>query len=246
MERERKEALKWFVDFANMDLNQLKPGDKAKLLVEAEEYLFLYQEDLEKMLKFAHPGLYDKDDGPHGLTSLSEQMSWAFQKFAKDSNEYWAMIIRAQAKIQREFSLLCGLGKKPERTWILGIGDFFFRMEIEGGKYSHYLFPITPSYETYIEQKVYFLLNGLPQTTLQRCPGCETFFLNTRLREKRFCSPKCMWKINAERRREELKKHPRKYRAYLKKQKEIMRRRYEEKRKAELGPNVKIGRRKEG
>jgi hypothetical protein len=55
-----------------------------------------------------------------------------------------------------------------------------------------------------------------------------------------------MWKVNAEKRREELKKHPGKYKAYLKRQREIMRRKYEERRKAELGPNVKVRRIKEG
>jgi hypothetical protein len=41
----------------------------------------------------------------------------------------------------------------------------------------------------------------------------------------------------------EIRKHPRKYKAYLKKQREIMRKKYVEKRRAELGKNVKIPRR---
>jgi hypothetical protein len=103
--------------------------------------------------------------------------------------------------------------------------------------------PLTDSPSGYIRLKLFRLLDGLPCSTIQRCPGCEKYFLNTTLRKKRFCSPRCMWRVNAEKRREELKeKHPGEYKAYLKKQKEIMRRKYEEKRKAQLGPNVKVGR----
>lgn len=46
--------------------------------------------------------------------------------------------------------------------------------------------------------------------------------------------------------REELKKHPKKYQAYLKKQREYTMRRYREMRKSYLGPKVKVGRKKEG
>lgn len=90
------------------------------------------------------------------------------------------------------------------------------------------------------------IILGIPQNSIKICPNCGAYFLNLTRRKKEYCSPNCTWKVLARKRREELKKHPRKYKAYLKKQKEIMRRKYEEKRKAELGPNVKVKRRKEG
>jgi hypothetical protein len=55
-----------------------------------------------------------------------------------------------------------------------------------------------------------------------------------------------MWKVNAEKRREELKKHPQKYKAYLKKQREIMRHRYEKELKEKGYKKVTRYRRKEG
>jgi hypothetical protein len=52
-----------------------------------------------------------------------------------------------------------------------------------------------------------------------------------------------MWRFNAQERRRELKeKHPAKYKAYLKKQREIMRKKYKKRRRLELGPNIKIKR----
>ena len=36
MIKQNIQALQWFVDFANFDLEKITPGDKAKLLVEAE------------------------------------------------------------------------------------------------------------------------------------------------------------------------------------------------------------------
>jgi hypothetical protein len=76
---------------------------------------------------------------------------------------------------------------------------------------------------------------------LARCEECRALFLQAGAKPKRYCSVKCGWKANARKRREA---DPEAYRA---KQREIMRKRYEAKRKEELGPGVKISsRKKEG
>jgi len=104
---------------------------------------------------------------------------------------------------------------------------------------------LTEVFANLILGNIFNLLVGLPVNSIKICNQCQGFFVNTSLRGKIYCSPSCAWRALAKKRREEIKKHPKKYRAYLKKQKEIMRRKYEEKRKAELGQNVKVHRRKE-
>jgi len=47
IEPERREAREWLLQFSQVNLDQLRPGDKAKLLVEAEEYLSPHNELLE-------------------------------------------------------------------------------------------------------------------------------------------------------------------------------------------------------
>lgn len=82
------------------------------------------------------------------------------------------------------------------------------------------LIPITETQEEYVLLKLARLLDGLPRWSIQRCPGCEKYFLNASWRKKRFCSPRCMWPVRAEERR---KADPEKYRADFR---EYMRKRY--------------------
>jgi hypothetical protein len=54
-----------------------------------------------------------------------------------------------------------------------------------------------------------------------------------------------MWRVNARKRREELQKDPQRYKAYLKKQREIMNQKYEKKQKAKGYKKVTHYKRKE-
>jgi hypothetical protein len=75
------------------------------------------------------------------------------------------------------------------------------------------------------------LLNGLPIDSIRRCKECQGYFVNLSKRKKVFCDIKCAWKNHARLSREKLKKHPRKYKVYLKKQKQIMKKKYDQTRK---------------
>jgi hypothetical protein len=86
------------------------------------------------------------------------------------------------------------------------------------------------------------LMRGLSMYAIRRCKGCTRYFLNLSLREKIYCNPACASRSIARMKREELKRHPRKYKAYLKKQNEYTMKRYLKMRQAQFGPNVKIGR----
>ena len=83
-------------------------------------------------------------------------------------------------------------------------------------------------------------IDGLPSDCIKKCEECGNLFIHISKKIKIFCSPKCSFKHLSRKRREELKKHPRKYKAFLKTQKEKMRRIYEEKKRTEAGPNVVI------
>ena len=72
-------------------------------------------------------------------------------------------------------------------------------------------------------------LDGLPRNALKKCPECGNFFAHLSKKEKDYCSPKCAYKFLSRKRRDELKRHPQKYKAYLKKQRESMRKVYEKK-----------------
>lgn len=85
------------------------------------------------------------------------------------------------------------------------------------------------------------LLEGISKDAIKRCEECKRLFLHLSGKEKKYCSSKCAYKFLSRKKREELKAHPRKYRAYLKKQREMMKKKYDEKIKAEH-PMARIGR----
>jgi hypothetical protein len=87
-------------------------------------------------------------------------------------------------------------------------------------KYYLSLLPLTDSHEDYIRLTLFQLLDGLSRATINKCPICKKYFLNTTLRKKRFCSPKCIWRFNAKKRRET---DPEAYKKY---QKELMQDKY--------------------
>ena len=84
-------------------------------------------------------------------------------------------------------------------------------------------------------------LDGLPRNAIKKCPECGNFFAHLSRKEKDYCSPKCAYKFLSRKRREELKKHPKRYKAYLKKQRESMRKVYEKNQKGK-GSNVVVQR----
>lgn len=77
-----------------------------------------------------------------------------------------------------------------------------------------------------------FLLDGIVPI---KCEQCGRYFPNLTRKRKIYCSATCTWRALSRKRREELKKSPKRYRMYLKKQREIMKRTREEKRKEAEG-----------
>jgi hypothetical protein len=250
MEKDRQEALEWFVQFALLNLEDLKPGDRAKLEVEAREYLCLSQEEEEAAIKEV-PYLSDKK-----IKEYLKKRSWE-----KDSID-WQQITKFQAVVR---GMLKVIPKKYPIEQVLLSGDrippwldveeeyppiwegkVWYMLTTLNDKISLIIAPSVWSPDNYVRFKISSLFNDLPITTLSICWSCKNYFVNPTLRDKKFCSPRCMWRFNAKKGREELKgKHPGKYKAYLKKQREIMRRKYEEKQKGKGYKKVARYKRKE-
>lgn len=218
MQEERKETLEWFVNFANMNLAELKLGDKAKLSIEASEYLFPHQEVKELNQYAASKGMSLQAFRAFNI------MKWAFDSpiLPKDLNEpqYWERMAQLQTVVQKTL----GIKEAPDQMESFWMGDTVFHwMRQRNGRYSLSWVRLYRSLEEYIETKLYRLLDGLLSATVYQCLGCKKYSVNLTRRKKQFCSPRCMWRFNTAKRREA---DPEGYRKY---QKILMRDRYREK-----------------
>lgn len=85
---------------------------------------------------------------------------------------------------------------------------------------------------------------SLPKDSIKKCVKCKKLFIHVSKKKKIYCSSPCAWRRLSQLRRVAIKKNPKQYKAYLKKQREAMRKIYEKRRKAEMGGKVRH--RKEG
>jgi hypothetical protein len=215
MEKDQREALQWFVEFANMDLNGLKLGDKAKLLVESTEHLF--------------PAKHLQAFPPSEL--FARKMQWAVKAPPQgDSEEYWSLIPQLQVVVREELRQLTegyGFQEIPGATYDhaeiiphykMWADTVIFCSEANPDRFSFTLIP-GKTQGDYIRFKLNLLLNGLPRSALNRCLApirkklCGKYFINLSRRKKRFCSLQCLWRFNTIKRREA---DPEAYREYQK------------------------------
>ncbi len=84
------------------------------------------------------------------------------------------------------------------------------------------------------------LMDGLNTDAIRNCKGCGRYFLNTSEREKLYCNSLCASRSITQMKYEERKKHPREYKAYLRKQNEYSKARYR-KLMMQMRPNIQIG-----
>lgn len=218
MQEERREALEWLVNFANINLAELKLGDKAKLSIEAWEYLFPHRE-VEELKQYAA----SEGRNLHTFAAI-HLMEWAFQSPhpPQDLNEpqYWETMTQLQSIIQKTLRMV-GNQHQTELFWR---GDTVIHwMKERNGKYSLSWVRLYRSLEDYVETKLFGLLDALPSTTVYQCLGCKKYSVNLTLRKKQFCSLRCMWRVNTAKRREADREGYRKY------QRELMRDRHRRK-----------------
>jgi predicted nucleic acid-binding Zn ribbon protein len=234
MDAQQKETLLWFVDFANLDLETIKPGEKAKLLVEAKDSLWPPMEAWGKLILRQKPPSWMKIP-------------------PKASQGYWEIIRSSQKAVIEALEENITASVPPNDPHekaipLITFGyDKMFWAVARGYKFPYKIqfTPITKRQDQYLRLTIFMLLAGCPEHTVRWCIGCNKFFLNPTNREKQFCSAKCLWRVNAERKRKELKEnHPQEYEAYLEKQRDTMKRYYDKKTKKKVNPNVKIAPRK--
>lgn len=212
MKKENIEALQWFVDFANLDLITIKPGDRAKLLVEAKERLWpvIEMKEFQRGLALS-------------LDIESSPMAWALDIPPEKSQKYWIAILQSQEeilKVFREYVLSVTnygvvISGRNEMTWWAGRGN--------KSPYTMKFLPLTESQGEYLRLKIFMLLDGFQDHAIRLCPGCEKFFFNPTNREKRFCGTRCMWRISTAERRQADRE------GYNEYQKGLMQDRYREK-----------------
>jgi hypothetical protein len=217
--------LQWFVDFANLDLEHIGPGDKAKLLVEAEGHLWPKEELRE--YQSAMPRGYPLPP------SITKKLRWMVEVPSRESAQYWAGIRRSQKVVRRTFVqhvLPTGhpsrenleAKEKPAVVFVVRRHDEVLWSVVKGDKlpYAVKLLPVAESQVAYLPLRIFMLLDGLPQHAVSLCPGCQRFFFNPTNREKRFCSERCMRRVVTREYRETHKK------AYDRGQAKLMQSRY--------------------
>jgi hypothetical protein len=199
------EALQWLVDFANLDLEHIEPGDRAKLLVESDRLWPI--RELKTYRSFTHRPL---------MKSFSD-FSWAIEIPGKKSPEYWDAIVTAQMGICNLFSRLqITAHPSPENANVpsaaissfLGGHDemLWWMVKGPGVPYTLTILPLAKSQEDYLRLKILRFLDGFNQHAIRRCPGCCQWFFNPTDRNKRFCGNKCIWRTNTAKRRAASKK----------------------------------------
>jgi hypothetical protein len=227
MKKQNAEALRWFVDFANLDLQALKPGDRAKLLIEAEEHLWP-KEELKEYRSKMPPG--------YPLPAeIMKELQWVVNAPPRESPKYWTDILQSQAVVRKTFvQYVLPVGHpspenveakgKPAVVAVVRGHDEVLWWVVKGYKvpYTVKLLPVAKSQNDYLPLKIFMLLHGFPQHAVRVCPGCKRFFLNPTNREKRFCSERCMRRICTAEYRQT---HKETYNGY---QRKLMRGRYRE------------------
>jgi hypothetical protein len=212
VDSKKQEALDWFVNYAQMDLDQIRPGDKAKLVVEAGEYLFPTTQELDNLLTYS-------------AVDKNFPAAWAFEKLTPE--QYWEKIVFSQPVVRLQLGHFLCFEKAEDIPYTdrLRREEAVFAMTRGDNTFSLSITPIAKSLNDYHKFKVDRLFDGVPVSTLNRCPGCKKLFLNFTLREKKYCNRQCLWRVSAENYRET---HKEEYRTKMRK---LMREKYFRKKK---------------
>jgi len=197
--KEQWKALQWFIEFANLELDNLEKGDKAKLSVEVKE----------RLRDFKLPRECSKE-----YWEYMRELQKVIQKFFADSVKepsVQSLLIR-QIHSSYEPALYRENGKFQIRMIKnIPIGELF--------RSEHFM---PEEGKRHLDVRLSELLNGLSDSAVQKCPECHKYFLSS-LSKKKFCNSKCAWRFNSRKWRRNNKEE------YNEKQKKVMKKRYREK-----------------
>jgi hypothetical protein len=179
---------------------------------ESGEYLFPTTKDLDNLLTYS-------------AVDKNFPAEWAFEKLTPEA--YWEKIVLSQPVVRLQLGHFLYFEKAEDIPYTdrLGREEVILSMVRGDNAFSLSITPIAKSLNDYLKFKVDRLFDGVPVSTLNRCPGCKKLFLNFTQREKKYCSRQCLWRISAENYRET---HQEEYRTKMRK---LMREKYVRKRK---------------
>jgi hypothetical protein len=214
--KERTDRINWFLDFVQMDLASLSPGDRAKLCYEAEEILFdrklIDQEEVFNPLIKEVRIFYDKLKIP----SL------------KKLDEFFEVLRDRQTDI-RDYILefIAEIASKGKTYFQAGLQAQMVVKTEEGLMITSYL-PSTVYIEGFAFGRFLNAIDRMPVKGFRECLECKKMFFYPHKRKKEFCTLKCGWKFFARQRRES---DPEGYKKY---QRELMSKRYREKKRKQF------------
>lgn len=223
-------ALDWYLDFTSVDLSNLAEVEFRKLLLDAQNHF----------TSFAPTSPYS-----HGLGAY---LKYTGKKIDVDEipNDFpWEENLR---RIQKELKsilqkVLSWRDIKDELSWLKTFeirADVGLHLGFFDGKIRTLILQPSNSFDLMNMARTNFirLLSDLSPDVIRNCEECGKFYLHLAKRPRRFCTPKCTSKAMSRERRE---RDPEEYR---KRQRELMRRKYEEKKHKALGPKTKVAHRK--
>lgn len=239
----RKKWIQWVLDFAQMDLNSLPPG-KLKVLKEEVAYFCSERrpdesweerwEEFEDNLHLAPLTPVDNErvteiDYGGESVNLSEIQKCAID-FIKVLNDIHKPR-REDRPIERYL-----VKYLPEMSSYI-VSPFPGTFEIRRS-------PTTSTPENLLILNFIGLIERFDPYPIKKCKGCDRFFLHLTKIEKVYCTSSCAARSIQREKREKLYQDPKKHKTFLKKWRKYQKKRYDEKLKARLGPNIKVSRRK--
>jgi hypothetical protein len=218
------EAVKWFLDLVSLDIETLSERELSKLVIDAEHY-------------FQRPGIplfpLEESDCTKSLDeTLLEVRATGYTNFWPDDFPWTESLMRIQERIKASLKKII---RTPDHMLYEDIKGVDLKLISFGGELR--IGPVidpkrmaNPSKIAGVVNTVFmFALEGLPTDAIRKCQECDRFFLHISKKPKYYCSPSCTSRGSSRKRRE---KDPEEYR---KKQREIMRRKYRERKARELG-----------
>ena len=217
-------ALNWFMGFLSDDLGAMSDLELSKLVLEVRHFVISYA--------FITPLDFPKWEKPD---PIDYKLHAEFESIKSPEGFDWKdALINAQTELRESLESWRATDNK-----IIPVANVQLEITSVGDKFRvGYALPIT--YEECFDKdrltklakiSLCHALQDIPKDSIRRCRNkdCPKYFLHLSGKLRYYCSPKCTSRDLSRKRRE---KDPK---AYRKKQREIMRKKYKEKKAKELG-----------
>lgn len=210
----RKKWLEWALSFPTINLNILSAKEFHSLNSEALFFCsseFFRFQDEEDFFKRLTPERYKKAEGKINLSELKKALTPAVRFICTFSSRPGD-----EGKIRPIFSLYKKLNLANVSIDLLVDRETgYFQVDYA-----------TDDPLSLARLNLSRLIENFSAHSIIKCKGCCKYFIDLTLRKRKFCNSLCAARYISRMKREDLREnHPRKYKAYLKKQRELMRQR---------------------